>query len=161
MAFLRKVSVLSVSAALALSLTGCSFSREVASLDMYTPSDGTQTDITDVKARNFMFFELESNRTALVGSFVNSGQVDETVKIQIMGEGGREDTVFEVPAGGKVDIGYNGTEAKYVSIGDQMPGSMFPIYIQVGTQTPVQMDVPVMDGSLPEYLPLIATLNQD
>lgn len=161
MAFLRQISALGVAAALAISLSGCSFSRDVASLDMYAPSDGTQTDITDIKARNFMFFVLESERTALIGSLVNSGSTDESVKIQIIGSDGREDSQFEVPAGAKVDIGYNGNEAKYVSIGDQMAGSMYPIYIQVGNQTPIQMDVPVMDNSLPEYQTLIDTLNQN
>lgn len=161
MAFLRQVSVLAVSVALAVSLTGCSFSRDVASLDMYTPSDGTQTDITDIKARNFMFFVLDSERTALIGSLVNSGSTDESVNIQIIGDTGREDSRFDVAAGAKVDIGYNGNEAKYVSIGDPVAGSMFPIYIQVGDKTPIQMDVPIMDASLPEYQSLIDTLDQN
>lgn len=133
--------------------------QPVRSLDPYAPSDGFQTDIDELKARNFMLLELD-NEAALIGSFVNSGDVDLDVTVQIISGDNRSDTFVEVPAGGKTDMGYNGNPPKRVDLPDEIiAGQLYPIFIQVEQDTPRELLVPVMDGSLEEYQQMIDLLN--
>jgi hypothetical protein len=48
-------SALGLSVAVLLGTTGCSLSGDVASMQQYTPSDGSQIDIGNVKLRNFIY----------------------------------------------------------------------------------------------------------
>jgi hypothetical protein len=155
----RVLSALAVSTLVVTITTGCQFMQPVRSLDPYAPSDGFQTDIEELKARNFMLLELD-NEAALIGSFVNSGDVDLDVTVQIISGDNRSDTFVEVPAGGKTDMGYNGNPPKRVDLPDEIiAGQLYPIFIQVEQDTPRELLVPVMDGSLEEYQQMIDLLN--
>jgi hypothetical protein len=155
----RVLSALAVSTLVVTITTGCQFMQPVRSLDPYAPSDGFQTDIDELKARNFMLLELD-NEAALIGSFVNSGDVDLDVTVQIISGDNRSDTFVEVPAGGKTDMGYNGNPPKRVDLPDEIiAGQLYPIFIQVEQDTPRELLVPVMDGSLEEYQQMIDLLN--
>lgn len=154
----RVLSALAVSTLVVTITTGCQFMQPVRSLDPYAPSDGFQTDIDELKARNMMLLDLESE-AALIGSFVNSGNEDLDVTVQIISGDNRSDTFVEVPAGGKTDLGYNGFAPKRVSLPDDViAGQLYPIFIQVENQTPRELLVPVMDGSLEEYQEMIDLL---
>ncbi len=154
----RVLSALAVSTLVVTITTGCQFMQPVRSLDPYAPSDGFQTDIDDLKARNFMLLELE-NEAALIGSFVNSGNEDVDVTVQIINGDNRTETSVEVPAGGKTDMGYNGFAPKLVELPDEViAGQLYPIYIQVDNGTPRELFVPVLDGALEEYQQMIDLL---
>ena len=154
----RVLSALAVSTLVITITTGCQLLQPVRSLDPYAPSDGFQTDIDELKARNFMILELE-NEGALIGSFVNSGDTDLDVTVQVITGDSRTNTYVEVPAGGKTDMGYNGFAPKRVDLPeDVIAGQLYPIYIQVENQTPRELFVPVMDGSLEEYQQMIDLL---
>ena len=51
---IKKLTALLASVLTVVALSGCSLSRDVASLDPYSPSDGVILDIGDLKARNFL-----------------------------------------------------------------------------------------------------------
>lgn len=154
----RVLSALAVSTLIIATTTGCQFMQPVRSLDPYAPSDGFQTDIEELKARNFMLLELD-DEAALIGSFVNSGNSDLNVTVQVISGEDRTDTSVEVPAGGKTDMGYNGFAPKRVELPEEIiAGQLYPIYIQVENQTPRELLVPVMDGSLEEYQSMIDLL---
>ena len=139
-------------------LSGCSLSREVASLDMYSPSDGTMLDVANLKARNVMFIKGAGNKVMLIGSFVNSGMEPVMASIQTKDASGEDIRVaFEVKPSGKFDIGYNGTEGVIMTL-DEKPGAMHSIFLSNGSD-PIEMLVPIMDGSLAEYRPFVESLN--
>lgn len=155
----RVLSALAVSTLVVIITTGCQFTQPVRSLQPYAPSDGFQTDIEELKARNMMILEL-GNDHALIGSFINSGDVDLGVNVQVISGDNRTDTAIEVPAGGKTDMGYNGNPPKRMELsGDVIAGQLYPIFIQVEQDTPRELLVPVMDGSLEEYQQMIDLLN--
>jgi hypothetical protein len=58
-------------------------------------------------------------------------------------------TEMTIEAGAKFDLGYNGTEGKYLYL-TETPGSMHPVYMRV-TGDPTRMLVPILDGALEEY----------
>jgi len=150
----KKIVALSTVMIASIALSGCSLSRDVASLDMYTPSDGVQVDLETLKVRNAMFIAGSSGNVILIGSFVNSGMENVTATIQTTDGNGEEVRLsFEVPAGQKVDLGYNGQDGVVMAL-DVLPGSMYPIFVS-GASDPVEMLVPVMNGALAEYRPFV------
>jgi hypothetical protein len=121
---------------------------------MYTPSDGVQVDLETLKVRNAMFIAGSSGNVILIGSFVNSGTENVTATIQTTDGNGEEVRLsFDVPAGKKVDLGYNGQDGVVMAL-DVLPGSMYPIFVS-GASDPVEMLVPVMNGALAEYRPFV------
>jgi len=131
-------------------LTGCSLSREVASLDPYAPSDGVQVDTDELKARNVMFVVDDAGNAVLIGSFINPGQGAVSATLETLDSNGTVVmTEMTIEAGAKFDLGYNGTEGKYLYL-TETPGSMHPVYMRV-TGDPTRMLVPILDGALEEY----------
>ena len=150
----KKIVALSTVMLASFALSGCSLSRDVASLDMYTPSDGVQVDLETLKVRNALFIAGSSGNVILIGSFVNSGTENVTATIQTTDGNGEEVRLsLEVPTGQKVDLGYNGQDGVVMAL-DVLPGSMYPIFVS-GASDPVEMLVPVMNGALAEYRPFV------
>ena len=146
----KKSIALIAAIATVFALAGCSLSREVASLDPYAPSDGVQIDTEELKARNVMFVVDEEGNAVLIGSFINPGQSAVSATLETMDSNGTVImTEMTVDAGAKFDLGYNGTEGKYLYL-TETPGSMHPVYMRV-TGDPTRMLVPILDGSLEEY----------
>jgi hypothetical protein len=155
---LKKFIALAAVALATVALSGCSLSRDIASLDMYAPSDGVQLDIEQLKARNVMFIKGASGNAVLIGSFVNSGTEAIIATIQTEDASGEVVRVaFEVEAGKKFDLGYNGTEGIVLPL-KGIPGSIHPVYLS-GFTDPIEMNVPILDGTLAEYRPFVEPLN--
>lgn len=154
----KKFVALAAVALATVALSGCSLSRDIASLDMYSPSDGVQLDIEQLKARNVMFIKGASGNAVLIGSFVNSGTEAITATIQTEDANGEVVRVaFEVGAGKKFDLGYNGTEGVVMPLSG-LPGSIHSVYL-AGSADPIEMNVPILDGTLAEYRPFVESLN--
>jgi hypothetical protein len=154
----KKFVALAAVALATVALSGCSLSRDIASLDMYAPSDGVQLDIEQLKARNVMFIKGASGNAVLIGSFVNSGTEAITATIQTEDANGEVVRVaFEVGAGKKFDLGYNGTEGVVMPLSG-FPGSIHSVYL-AGSADPIEMNVPILDGTLAEYRPFVESLN--
>lgn len=155
---IKKIATLTSLVLATALLSGCSLSREVTSLEMYAPSDGTMVDAESLKARNVMIIKGSGNKALLIGSFVNSGMEPVMASLQTTDSTGEEIRVaFEVKPAGKFDLGYNGTEGVLLSL-DSKPGSLHTIYVSDGSD-PIELVVPVMDGSLAEYRPFVESLN--
>lgn len=155
---IKKIATLTSLVLATALLSGCSLSREVTSLEMYAPSDGTMVDAESLKARNVMIIKGSGNKALLIGSFVNSGLEPVMASLQTTDSTGEEIRVaFEVKPSGKFDLGYNGTEGVLLSL-DSKPGSLHTIYVSDGSD-PIELVVPVMDGSLAEYRPFVESLN--
>ncbi len=147
----KKLIALFAAVAVAVSLAGCSLSREVASLDPYAPSDGVQLDAGDLKLRNLLFVVDEDGNAVLIGSLVNGSDSEISGSLETMDSNGEVVvTEFSVAAGTKYDLGYNGTEGKELFL-TEMPGSLHPVYVRTAGSDPVELPAPVMDGSLAEY----------
>ncbi|MTA90116.1 MAG: hypothetical protein F2536_04285, partial [Actinobacteria bacterium] len=113
-------------------LAGCSLSREVASLDPYSPSDGVQVDLPELKARNVLFVSDAEGNSVLIGSFLNTTDATLVAQLETMDSNGKVVlTDITIPAQGKFDLGYNGTEGKRLFL-TELPGSMHPVYIRAG-----------------------------
>lgn len=154
----KKITALALVALATVALSGCSLSRNVASLEMYTPSDGVQLDIEQLKARNLMLIKGASGNAVLIGSFVNSGTESITATLQTEDANGEVVRVaFEVAPGKKFDLGYNGTEGVVMPL-KGIAGGIHPVFL-AGSSDPIEMNVPILDGTLAEYRPFVESLN--
>jgi hypothetical protein len=144
---------------LTLGLSACSLTGNVASLDPYSPSDGQQVDLESVKARNFIYLVGESGRGFLIGSLVSTATSDIRVKLQYVDPvtDERSDVFFEVPAGSKIDFGYNGNPAVELPV-VEVPGQTAKFFLLESDSISGTVLVPVLDGTLSEYQLLLEQL---
>ena len=155
----RRITIALAAAAMTLGLSACSLTGNVASLDPYSPSDGQQVDLESVKARNLIYLVGESGRGFLIGSLVSSATSDIEVKLQYVNPATdeRTDYFFDVPAGAKIDFGYNGNPAVELPV-VETPGQTARFYLIESDSVSGLIQVPVLDGTLAEYKILLEQL---
>jgi hypothetical protein len=158
----RRIAIALAATAMTLSLSACSLSGNVASLDPYSPSDGQQIDLESVKARNFIYLVSDSGRGFLIGSLVSTSPTDMRVKLQYADPSTdeRTDYFFDVPAGSKVDFGYNGNPAVELPV-VEVPGQTAKFYLLESESISGIIQVPVLDGTLAEYQMLLEQLEAE
>jgi hypothetical protein len=111
-------------------------------------------DLPELKARNVLFVSDSDGNSVLIGSFINATDGTVSAQLETMDSDGKIVlTDITIPAEGKFDLGYNGTEGKRLFL-NELPGSMHPVYIRVGGD-PTEILVPILDGTLEEYRPFI------
>lgn len=151
---LRSTPVLAaVAIGASLLLSGCSeFSPQTTQLH-YAPSDGAQTDLGAVGIRNALFVvgdpATEQSPANAVLTVVNSGSDAATVELS----SASGNTSVQVPARSSVAIGpEKATTWELPQVGAAV-GLSVPVTITVGQEQQV-LQVPVLDGTLPEYATL-------
>lgn len=157
MSFRKSVSAIAIASALLLGTTGCGFLGPVESLQQYAPSDGSQINLGDVKARNFVYL-VGSTKNLLVGSLVNSGLADATIKISYVDASGKTvSQSFDLAAGQKLDLGYNDQPGIAMDL-QAVPGSMINIYLETAEAGSNELLVPALNGDLAEWSEIVNSL---
>ena len=159
---MRRLAATALIVALSLTTSACSISGDVASLQPYSPSDGQQVDLDQILARNFMYLVADSGNGYLVGSIVSQATEDQVIKIQYVDPNtqAKTDYFLEIPAGHKVDFGYNGNPAILLPVVDG-PGQTAKFYFLESDTVNAIMRVPVLDGTLEEYRLLLEILESE
>ena len=117
----------------------------------YTATDGVQTNLGALQIRNvFVAARTKDAPGALQGVVVNSAE--DSSKVTFTGTDGTVGTV-NVPAGQVVDLHTKSLLIDPVSV---WPGQSIPITVTAGEDS-ADLNVPVLDGSLPEYADLVPT----
>ena len=160
--FVRRLAATALIVALSLTTSACSISGDVASLQPYSPSDGEQVDLDQILARNFMYLVADSGNGYLVGSIVSQATEDQVIKIQYVDPNtqAKTDYFLEIPAGQKVDFGYNGNPAILLPVVEG-PGQTAKFYFLESDTVNAIMRVPVLDGTLEEYRLLLEILESE
>lgn len=154
-----------VAASVVLALTvafgtaGCGLIAPQATTKHYDASDGVSGSVGTIDVRNAIIVTDASGGTvgSLVVTLVNTGSTAQRVAVTA-GDKSTEPAYVTVDAGQTKKVG---TEPKstsgnvFFSPFSTLPGSLFPVYFQYGDQTGVQLQVPVLDGALPEYRDLV------
>ena len=154
-----RLAVAPVVAAALVALAGCSATNPITSDDPYSASDGVRGEVGDVTAENlFLLTAAKGDPGALQGALTNRG--DESVEVRIAGEQDSESTDVRVPAGQTVLLGAEGEDVQLGSVPVE-PGATTPLTLTTGAAGSVTLDVPVLDGTLPEYATLVPTPAED
>ena len=142
----------------ALGTSGCNFTSPVASLEMYAPSDGAQADLGNVKARNLIYFVDNQGNYGFFGAFVNSSTTEETFNLGFQTKSGER--VFQQYSAAGLDVvnlGYQNQPPLKVEL-DANAGDIVEVLLQSDSGS-VRINVPVLDGTLPEYRELVESLS--
>jgi len=151
------VITVGVVALLAAALIGSSFLVPVATAYEYDPGDGVGGEVGALDIEGAVVITEDGELGNLIFSVVNLSQDDETLVVQYEGDGGKQSLEVEVPAGERVGVGF-GDAGQLLLEGIATPaGALLPIYFQYGSETGVQLPVPVLNGEFAEYSELTPT----
>ena len=147
----RWASAVALTAALMLGVTGCTFSAEIATQKDYDPSDGVGADIGDLAIRNILLIGDDGDTLNLVMTVVSES--DSSQRLNVQWDDGAErvtESVFVDPDGLTAIGGPEQPQVLVTGAGGEL-GGLVPVYFSYGTEPGVEVLVPVLDGSLPEY----------
>ena len=148
---------LAASAALALGIalggSGCSMITYQATTEKYDPSDGVSADIGALDLRNILVVSEDGEEGNLIMSVTNTGDDDATLEVQLV-DGG-ETFEIDVDAGATVSLGTEEEEPLLLEGIDTQPGGLVPMFFQYSGAEGQEVQVPVLDGRLPEYEDLV------
>ena len=148
----RLAHTLGLSSLVVALLAGCTFTAEIANLEPYDPSDGVGTTLEDVAIRNVLLVTSDGGEANLVMTVVNSSGEDTELVVQF-GEGdARQTATLVLPALPELtQVGTSLDNQLIVEDENLIAGALCPVYFQHGDAQGEQLNVPVLDGTLPEY----------
>lgn len=148
----RLAHTLGLSSLVVALLAGCTFTAEIANLEPYDPSDGVGVTLDDVAVRNALLITSDGGEANLVMTVVNSSGEDTELVVQF-GEGdARQTATLVLPAQPELtQVGTSLDNQLIVEDENLIAGALFPVYFQHGDAQGEQLNVPVLDGTLPEY----------
>lgn len=136
----------------ALTLAGCSYVNPITTQQNYAPSDGFQAQLGDVAGLNLLVVTTaEGEDAVLIGTLVNEGGEDATVELSF--DAGATFTDVDVAAGASVPLGPEGELVEGTALA--APGRLTTLQLGSGGTAAVQVDVPVVDGTLDEYAAIL------
>jgi hypothetical protein len=152
----RRIAVAAVLAiGLALGTTGCTFLTPQATLIKYNPSDGVQTDLGKLQVRNAFAVSPKGTDANLVGVFINSGSSEMNLNIQYTSHTGgtaRSVTIHEtLKAGQVISFGNPGVKQAVFRGADVKPGALLTIFMQYGSVSGKNLQIPVLNTQLQAY----------
>ena len=146
-----------------LALAGCSATNPITTQDQYSASDGVRFTIGDVRGSNLLVLTAaEGDPGTLQGGLINEGSEDRSVTIAI----GDEETVVELGPKETVLLGVGRAEedgfaeVTFPAI-DVPPGGLVPVTLSTPEDGSIDVQVPVLDGTLPEYASDVPTAPED
>ena len=147
----RRLSVASVAASFAL-VAGCTFTAEIANLEPYDPSDGVGLTLDGVAVRNALLVTADGGDANLVMTVVNNTGEEVALTLQYGDTGARITEEVLLPAQPELSqVGTDPTNQLIFSDDAIRAGDLFPVYFQYGSVQGEIIEVPVLDGTLPEY----------
>ena len=125
----------------------------------YDASDGVSGSVGQIAVRNAMIITDGSNGEVgnLVTTLVNNDSKSHRVSVQA-GDQSAATVYVTVEPGQVKELGAKpkaSTGNVFFTNFDAKPGTLFPVYFQYGSSTGVNLQVPVLDGGLPEYKSLV------
>lgn len=143
--------VLAGAVLLAAVLSSCSATNDITTARAYSASDGVRGELGDVTAENLLLVAAAANEPgALQGALSNRGEA--TVTITITTSESSEDV--RVLAGETVLFGGANGEELLLTTPDA-PGATTDLTLASGPGGTLELQVPVVDGTLPEYADLL------
>lgn len=151
----RRTAALALLAVVAL--TGCSQTNPVTTDREYSAADGVRVSLGDLRATNLLVVAAEKGGPGIVsGGVTNDGDTDTTVTLSVGDESG---TTLDVPAGGAVLFGTGSDTGESIEVAavPAAPGALATVTLSSPEAGSTTVQVPVLDGTLPEYAPLLPT----
>ncbi len=148
----RRLASLALGTAIVLGATGCSMVSPQATTIPYSASDGVNVpESGPLQVRNALVVSDESGATGnFVAAIVNDTDSAQTLNVGVSGAV----ATVRVPARSVVSLGADAEPLLLESLGTT-PGHYVEIAFQSGDGAGVEIAVPVLDGTLPQYTDLV------
>ena len=147
----RRISVASAAASVVV-LGGCTFTAEIANLEPYDPSDGVGVTLDGVAVRNALLVTADGGDANLVMTIVNNTGEEVELQLQYGDVGERVTEQVLLPAQPELSqVGSDPANQLIFTNEAIRAGDLFPVYFQYGSVQGEIIEVPVLDGTLPEY----------
>jgi len=154
----RGAASIILAGALALGMSGCGFFAPQATLIQYAPSDGVEGNVGDIKIRNAVALSEDGTDASLIMSVINVGTSNANVDFQYVDAAGKTVTATVSVAGNStLSVGNTGEDQLVLTGLDIDLGSLFPVYVQYGTEEGQELLVPVIPAEHSEYTGLTPT----
>lgn len=149
-----RVAVAGAALVLAAGLAGCSVTNPMTTQNNYDASDGVSVELGDLTLRNLLVLtSAEGAPGTVLGALTNDGSDAARVSIAVAGEqAGRP-----VPVDGRatVVVGPESEATVDVDAVPAAPGDFLELEISSDLGGTSTVQVPVLDGTLPEYADLV------
>ena len=151
---LTRLAVVAVAAA---ALAGCSVINPITTQNHYAPADGVQVAIgSDARGLDLLVVTTAKDAPAvLTGSIYNDGTEELDVTISIDGVIAAH---VKVPSDGTVKMGTREGEVLVQGTSPAAPGGIAPVWIGVAETGALQFDIPIVDGTLPQYQGIVDSI---
>ncbi|GAB3125013.1 DNA modification methylase [Glaciibacter psychrotolerans] len=147
----RIVASVVVAAGILLGTSGCNLFAPQATTNIYDASDGVSGNVGDLAIRNAVLISDNGELGNLLVTVVNSGKTEQTLTVQFSAGGKKVTQQVDVPANSTTSFGDTGQPGIVLEGFDAIPGALLPLFFQYGEQTGIELLVPVLTTSLPEY----------
>jgi hypothetical protein len=145
----RLVASAVLAATVVLGTAGCNLVAPQATTEIQDVTDGVSGSVGDLRIRNAFVVSDDGKVGNLVVSVVNPGNGPHALDIQFGKGAGRVSGTVTVDGNSSPTFG---DEQTITLTGlDVAPGGLVPIFFQYGTETGLELLVPVLDSELPEY----------
>ena len=151
----RIASSVIVAAAIIVGTAGCGLVAPQATTYHYFASDGVSGDIGEIGIRNAVIVTDKGKLGNLVVTIVNSGSEDAEITVQHESSNGKKTVTISAPANETTLFGPADGEQVLLRDLDAQAGSLLDVYFQYGDEQGEDLQVPVLDGGLPEYSDLL------
>lgn len=161
---IRIASSLALAAGLVLGVSGCNLIAPQATLEQYAPSDGIEARLDGVDLLNVLLVADEAGEQLnVVFTSVNTSGAPLDLSIQFSNDAGQRAAADIVIPEGSTVFGdpASGQEVVIVTLPGTVVGSTVDAAFQISGAEETQHPVPVLDGTLKEYQPLVPAEAED
>lgn len=141
---------MAIAALLALGVTACA---PISTLKPYDPSDGVSATLGQVKVLNAFVLTKNGKDGNLL--FAGYNGTDSAVSLNLTA--GVDSGQVTLRPNTTTDFGYGKGGELLLNNMSAKPGTLLSVYVQWGSEQGKQLQVPVLDGSLPQYATLLPT----
>jgi hypothetical protein len=134
-----------------LGATGCTFSANIATEKPYDPSDGVGAEVGELSIRNALLIGDDPEELNLVMTVVSAADTDRRVTVQWEADGERVTEEIFVGANGRTAFGGPEQDQLLITGSGATIGGLVPVFFAYPGAEGVEVLIPVLDGSLPEY----------
>jgi len=135
---------------------GCGFIGNNNLAQQYDASDGTSVDVGNIQVRNAILFTTNDKRASLSMTVLNEGAANATATFQYPTATGTKTKEVTVPGESQVRLGTQGGDDQLILTGiTHKPGSLLKVYVQAGSASGKNLQVPILNGALGEYKTLL------
>jgi hypothetical protein len=146
-----------LAAGILLGTSACGFFAPQATTIHYDASDGVSGNVGEIAVRNALLISDNAGNANFVATIVNQGNKAQSVKVQYQSGSDKVTRSVNVKANSTANLGSAEAPAVTFDTIDSKPGSLMPVFVQYGQTTGVELLVPVLDGTLPQYATLVPT----